>query len=291
MKHEPNNNTVTPLPEGNPRGIKVLMYHRIADDVDLCKTNWTCVHVDDFRKQLVFLRDAGFTAITFDQYRAYLRGAASLPKHPVIISFDDGYLDTYELAFPLLEEFGMKSVVFILGDRTIRTNYWDQYLGITETRLMNRDQILAMHSAGHEFGAHSTTHAKLPRVPHERAWEEISRSKTLIEMLLGKPVQSFCYPYGMLNVRIKDMVRHSGYDIACSVDTGPAAFGDDLLEIRRMTIFSSMGLLMFSMRMRAPFQYYDWTRWKTVYALNEIQGKNHLPEVKRPIRPHSFGTR
>src|ERR1043165_973668 len=104
--HYANDKTFTKT-QGNPRLIKVLMYHRITDSVELARSNWTCVHVDDFRRQLMLLNKWGFSAITFEDYRLFCKGEIALPKRPVIITFDDGYLDTSALAFPILQEFGM----------------------------------------------------------------------------------------------------------------------------------------------------------------------------------------
>src|SRR3990172_10485191 len=98
--------------EGNPRKIKILMYHRIVDDKEANSKHWTCIHVREFRRQLESLERWGFTAITFDDYRLYLQGELNLPRKPVVLTFDDAYLDTYENAFPLLQEYGMRAVIF-----------------------------------------------------------------------------------------------------------------------------------------------------------------------------------
>lgn len=265
---------------GTARSIKVLMYHRIVDDAEVCRNNWTCVHLSVFRKQMLLLHERGFNTVTFDQYRMHRTGKRPLPKHPIIITFDDGYLDTYELAFPVMKKLGMKSVVFVLGDRSIRFNDWDLPLGLPKAELMNAGQIVEMYADGHEIGAHSTTHAKLTRVPEDKAWEEISRSKALLETFLGTTIHSFCYPYGMVNERVKTMVQKAGFDLACSVGSGPAAFGSDLFETRRMTIYNTTSPTTFSLRVRTPSGYYDWTRWKMSQAVRhfrEIRGNNVLP--------------
>ena len=225
---------INPVPragaDGNPNMIKVLMYHRIVEKVEFVKNHWTCVTVDDFHRHLELLTRWGFTAITFEDYRLFLEGALNLPRHPVIITFDDGYKDTYDLAYPLLQEYGMKAVVFVLGDRTIKTNYWDQTLGMKEAQLLGPEEIDQMFQSGIEIGAHSTTHPKLTMIPKEKAWEEISQSKTLLEAQLGAPVRSFCYPYGMVNNTVKQLVRDAGFSIGCSVDSGPVSFGEDQFE-------------------------------------------------------------
>lgn len=248
------------IAEGNPDIIKVLMYHRVVKDRVLSKGHWTCIHAEDFRKHLEFLDRWGFTPITLNDYRLYLDEELNLPRKPVIITFDDGYLDTYENAFPLLQEFGMRAVVFVLGDRSITSNVWDLEGGIAQAPLLEAHHIVELHRGGIEIGAHSLTHARLPLLPRQRLWDEISRPRMNLEILLNQPVWSFSYPFGMLNSVAKKMVMDAGYKFACSVYTGPSTFGMEPFEIRRLAIRNSTKSMGFSLRMLTPYQHYEWLR-------------------------------
>src|SRR5437879_3481834 len=110
--------------------MNVLMYHRIVDDESRAQRHWTCVHVDNLAQQLHMLDRCGFTTITFNDYRLSLSGQVNLPRKPVVISFDDGYLDTYRLAFPVLRELGMKAVVFVVAGKNVKSNIWDRHIGV-----------------------------------------------------------------------------------------------------------------------------------------------------------------
>jgi len=248
--------------EGNPRSIKVLMYHRIVNDKAVSQKHWTSLHVDDFRKQLSLLDQWGYTALSLRDYQMFLDGKLDLPNKPVILTFDDGYLDFYQCAYPLLHEFGFKAVVFVLGERKIKSNFWDERLGIGGAPLMDGRHILELHEEGFEIGSHSLSHARLTELPDDMVWEQVSRSRILLEILLDAPVTSFSYPYGLLNSAVKNAVRESGYTFACSVGSGPAAFNGDCYEIRRITIQSNTGISGFAVRLLTPFQYFDWTRRK-----------------------------
>src|SRR5271169_2825559 len=95
---------------GNPKKIKVIMYHRVVNTISLSLSYPELfIHEDAFHHHLNLLEKWGFTAITFDDYRLFQSGELNLPKKPVIITFDDGYVDTFELAFPILQKFGMKA--------------------------------------------------------------------------------------------------------------------------------------------------------------------------------------
>jgi peptidoglycan/xylan/chitin deacetylase (PgdA/CDA1 family) len=261
--------------EGSPRVIKVLMYHRIVDTEQLSRTHWTCVHTQEFRRHLQLLDHWGFTAITFDDYRLYLAGELNLPRKPVILTFDDGYLDVYKNAFPILKEFGMKAVVFVLGNREIKKNFWDEPLGLPTASLMGEQEILELHAAGFEIGSHTMNHAALTMLSEEEAWEEISRSRMVLEILVNSSVRTFCYPYGNVNGSIKKMVEDAGYTVACSVYTGPATFGIEPFETRRITIPGALGTIGFGIRLSAPYLHYNWVRWKVKCALIGL-GREHL---------------
>ena len=273
MEHEQfqNNKSVC---EGNPHIIKVFMYHRIVEDERLSRSYWTCVHVQEFRKQLQLLDHWGYTPITFNDYKLFCDGELNLPRKPVIFTFDDGYLDTYELAFPLMKEFGMKGVVFVLGDRSIKTNEWDCSLGLAATPLMEGHHIVEMHAAGFEIGSHSMSHPKLPMLTKEKAWEEISRSRIVLEILLNSPVKTFSYPYGLLTNLTGKLVANAGFTFACSVYTGSPTFGVEPYQIRRLTIKNSTGPLSFGIMLRTPYQYFDWLRWKAGCAIADLKKGN-----------------
>ncbi|HET9870599.1 MAG TPA: glycosyltransferase, partial [bacterium] len=119
--------------------LPVLMYHRLAQRAP--ETSRFNLHVTaaDFEDQLAWLKGWGFTPVTFGdlaQKRA--------PRKPVILTFDDGYEDNYQNLFPLLKKHGVRAVVYLLGDRSIRRNEWDIPKGEPEAALLNDAQVREM---------------------------------------------------------------------------------------------------------------------------------------------------
>jgi len=245
-----------------PRNVKVLLYHRIIRDKDKADGDAWTIHESLFRRHLEVLDRCGFTTITFEDYQLSLEGELDLPRKPILITFDDGYAETYEVAFPILLGYGMKAVIYVLADRNITTNVWDGGNGASNLRLMSHQQILELRAAGFEIGSHSLTHPNLTKVPNSQAWEEISRSRMLLEILLNAPVRAFSYPYGFLDVRTKRMAAEAGYRFACAAWSGPARFEDDPFEIRRIVIPRDLGLLGFVARLFPTYQYYRWFWWQ-----------------------------
>ncbi len=269
------------LRQNGSHAIKILVYHRIVKEAGKENSCKFCLHESDFRKHLEWLDRWGFTPITFEDYRVACEKQLELPHKPIILTFDDGYLDTYQVAFPLLQEFGMKAVVFVLGDRSIKTNVWDAHLKLPQAPLLSDNHILEMHEAGMEIGAHSMTHIKLTDVKEECAWEEISRARVLLEILLNAPVLSFSYPYGLVNETVKQMVASAGFVHACSVWSGPAFFGRDVYELRRIPILNSTTASKLAVRVSNLFQYYSWMRW----TAGKILRKKHLGYENEVLAP------
>jgi peptidoglycan/xylan/chitin deacetylase (PgdA/CDA1 family) len=210
--------------------LPVLMYHRLVTQApDFTKFD-LCVTVQDFEKQLLWLKAWGFTPVTFQD----LAGPV-LPAKPIVLTFDDGYEDNYLNLLPLLKKHRVKVVVSILGDRALRQNEWDIPKGEPAVPLLNDAQILEMAASGWvEFGAHSMTHQRLTEASPEQVLRQVEDSKQSLETLLKNPVLSFTYPYGSVNEAIKQAVREAGFNFGLAVGTGPARFSEDLMEIRRI---------------------------------------------------------
>ena len=254
-----------PVRSAHPRvrtvsNIRVLLYHRVvADNVP---ADDFCIPREVFRRQLEFLERMGYTAVTFEDIRLNQEGKINLPRKPVVITFDDGYAEVYSNALPIMQEMGMPGVVFVIGDRSIRSNIWDEEEGMTEVSLLDDHQVLALDRAGFEIGSHSLTHPMLPDVEPERAWTEIQQSRVQLEILLNKPVHTFSYPFGLVNEDLKRMVEEAGYRTGCAAWSGPVAMTKDLFEVRRILVRGSGGVRGLALQMLFPYSYYRWGWWR-----------------------------
>lgn len=241
------------------RNMKVLMYHRVLWKKPENKPNWHYVTVEMFENHMKWLERLGYTAITLADYYLYQKGELSLPAKPIIITFDDGYRDTFENAIPIMLKYNMRAVIFVLGNRSIREATWDALAKNETCMLMNDDQIRMAESLGFEIGAHSMNHKDLVQVAGSELDHEISWSKFHIEQILGKPVLSFAYPYGRVDERVQLAVLESGFEFACGVYTGPAWFGEDHYDIRRIAINNDTGNFNFLLKILTPFEYVEWS--------------------------------
>ena len=74
------------------------------------------LHVDQFREQMEYLHNQGYNTITLAQLYDYLENGTELPNKPIVITFDDGYVDNYKNVLPILKEYNMKATLFMISD-------------------------------------------------------------------------------------------------------------------------------------------------------------------------------
>src|SRR5690606_15080536 len=104
-----------------------LMYHKVPD-INIESRHRIFVNKDNFEKHLQFYKSQGFTTLHFSELAEYWslkRDPSTFPKKPLILTFDDGYIDNLKNAGPLLQKYGFKAVIYLLADNEVRYNYWD----------------------------------------------------------------------------------------------------------------------------------------------------------------------
>src|ERR1700751_3538632 len=105
--------------------LPILMSHKIAHIPAGARPLRNYVLPDQFAAQLDALRRWGYQTISFADWLAYRAGSAPLPRRPIILTFDDGYRSTHDIAWPLLRRFGFTGTVFLVSDLIGKTNTWD----------------------------------------------------------------------------------------------------------------------------------------------------------------------
>ena len=218
------------------------MFHRVVAEAKpgpLYDINFTRENLD---KLMVFLKDKGYETVTFEDLLS-----CPAPSKPILLTFDDGYEDNYLHLFPLLKKHAMRAVIYLLGDRSVPSNFWDLDKGAPEAALMRETQILEMARSGLvEFGGHSMAHSNLVKLGGPEMKKEVGECKGALERLLGKQVLSFAYPFGFFNEEVKKAVAEAGYLFGIAVEWGPDHFGKDLMETRRVCLSPDAGPLEFS---------------------------------------------
>ncbi|MEQ1849708.1 MAG: polysaccharide deacetylase family protein [Candidatus Peribacteraceae bacterium] len=213
--------------------VPILVYHHVRPIAGYAKSTWSykmSVSPEIFQSHLEWLRDLGYTTITLDELVAMREGTLASPAKPVIITFDDNNRSQYEIAFPLLQEYGQRAVFYIISNR------------VDNTAFITRNEIREMADAGMDIQSHSVTHSILTNLSNERLLEELSESKKQLEEVSGKTVSHLAYPLTSHNQRVRDVVREAGYKTATIMDPRNATVKDDWMKLPRIMMTDETNL-------------------------------------------------
>jgi peptidoglycan/xylan/chitin deacetylase (PgdA/CDA1 family)/glycosyltransferase involved in cell wall biosynthesis len=250
-----------------PDFMPVLMYHKIPD-APIATKHQIFVTKENFARHLAYFKSRGLTPITFQDYQDFASGRrrlAEFPRRPIVLTFDDGYLDNYTNLLPLMQQYGYRGVLYLLGDFAVRHNQWDLAADPTEPRadLMSEAQKQAFVAAGWEIGAHTLTHPRLASLPAAEAAHELTQSKAELERRLGITVLSFAYPYGDLNAETKRLAAEAGFTYAVATDSGGMHLEDDRMQIFRINMFPHESASSLFKKTSSWYRrYYRWKRKK-----------------------------
>jgi peptidoglycan/xylan/chitin deacetylase (PgdA/CDA1 family) len=212
--------------------IPILMYHNVAHPSATNRRTFT-VSPDKFEAQLRYLHDHQFTTLTIAQLANFLPSRRALPTKPVVLTFDDGYADFYESAFPILKRYDATASVYVVSN-------WVQLCASPQnnTKMMSWSQLRQLHAEGIEIGAHTHNHVKLDSIAHHQARWEIAHSKQCIEQHLGLGAQvfTFAYPFGRYTSAVSQAVIECGFRAACAVRYDMSSLADKPYELARIIV-------------------------------------------------------
>ncbi len=196
--------------------LPVLLYHRVVPKPPKDDPYGNFVSVASFESQLRWLRDHGYRTVPLPALETVFSGAqaAGLPRRPLAITFDDGYVDNYEHAWPLLKRYGFQATVFVVTDAIGRgSNFDDAY---PRSPMLTAHQIREMSRDGITLGSHTCSHpASLMDLGEIDLARELALSRESLEGLLGAPVTLFAYPHSRHDHRVEKAVARAGYQLAC----------------------------------------------------------------------------
>ncbi|WP_017299502.1 trifunctional glycosyltransferase/class I SAM-dependent methyltransferase/polysaccharide deacetylase [Nodosilinea nodulosa] len=223
--------------------LPILMYHRIAPTGAADLNQWR-LSPEMFAEQLCYLRDAGYYSVSLAAWQKAIATKQPLPGRAIVLTFDDGYLDFFEHAYPALKKYGFSATVFLVADRVGQSNQWDAVYG-EDVQLMDWPQIRQLQAQGIEFGSHTATHRHLTALSIEDIVQESGRSRAILTEELGHPIQTIAYPYGEVDPVVQHLVGACGYTMGLSCRPGHSSFQDTLLLLPRIEVKGSTSLQEF----------------------------------------------
>jgi peptidoglycan/xylan/chitin deacetylase (PgdA/CDA1 family) len=216
--------------------VPVFVYHHVKPNPD----NYIAISPETFEAQLRALKDRGFTGITPEQLGAAIAGKAPLPPKPVLLTFDDGRKNQLRYAVPLLKKYGFTATFFIYPKAIIAGS----------SSFMTRTDLKSLADQGFSVESHTWAHARLRRDRGEsvaafekRVKSELTKPKSWLEAITGKPVRYLAYPLGYYDASVGELVKRAGYDMAFTVDEGTNGLPvSDPYMLKRFSIFKKDGM-------------------------------------------------
>lgn len=228
-----------PTNSGRMVHVLILYYHYIGNNPnpkDKLRDDLS-VTPDKFEAQMNYLSSHNYNSITFDQLYSALKGKASLPDKPVILTFDDGYIDFYVNAYPILKKYNLHATSFIPTGKVGTTYYlyWDQIKEMDASGLIS-------------FQAHTVDHVNLLSLSDAKLRYQIFESKKVLEQQLGKKVNFMAYPYGTADERVWTVVKEAGFVGAAGTWFGSIESEGNLFDMPRIKISGKITLKQFQQK-------------------------------------------
>ena len=182
---------------------------------------------ETFRKQMEWLAKKQLPVVPLNQVREARGGIA--------LTFDDGFRNFYQDAFPVLERHGFPATVFVISDYCGSRNQWPTQprSTIPVLELMTWSEVEQVARAGVTIGCHTATHPHLTALSEHEIERELAVSKAAIEDRIGRGVDSLAYPYGETALHVREVVRRY-FQLACSTRFAAVAPTADLLDLPRL---------------------------------------------------------
>jgi len=209
--------------------VPILMYHHIRIPPPGAKRLERTLTVTpiDFYQQMKALYERGYRTISLKEL------FSGKWEKKFIVTFDDGYKDVIEEAYPILASFGFKATIFVIVNEIGKPGHLDW------------QDIKFLESQGWEVGSHTLNHLNLTHLSTQDMWKEIYMSKSILEKKLGHPIDFISYPSGRFNDEVIKLVQLAGYKGAVSTIPGRVNKVEDIYKLKRVRVNGGTPLSFF----------------------------------------------
>jgi peptidoglycan/xylan/chitin deacetylase (PgdA/CDA1 family) len=215
----------------------ILLYHHVEPTPSSLLYG---INTETFENHLSYLSAHGYHTINLAQLRQAILDGLLLPPQPVIITFDDGNVDNYDYAFPIMQKYGFTGTVYIVANRLASEGY------------LSIEQLQELAAAGWEIGSHSMTHLDLANAPAEQLRQEIIGSRLHLEKEIGVDVLSFAYPFGAFTSTLGKKVENYGYRTGVGLGKNSTHDPGTIYYLSRSVILGTMTMDDFKIILGEP---------------------------------------
>jgi peptidoglycan/xylan/chitin deacetylase (PgdA/CDA1 family) len=231
------------------KGIPVLMYHKF----DELKTDMLTVTKTQFEEHLKYLQVNDYQTITAQNLIDFYEKNTPIPAKPILLTFDDGYLNNLNLAYPILQKFHAKATIFLPTSYIGDTNKWDA----GDEVLMSLSQLKSLDPALIEFGLHSHKHQNFKHLNLAEMEKDLLACQQFFKENNLPFVQALAYPYGgrpkdkFVLKSMKNLFQESGIRAAFRIGNKVNSLKiKDIYEINRIDIRGTDSFFQFKMKLK-----------------------------------------
>ncbi|HYS04826.1 MAG TPA: polysaccharide deacetylase family protein [Candidatus Dormibacteraeota bacterium] len=202
-------------------GLRILTYHRVAED----RQDPFAVSRSDFIRQMETVSQTGAVQPLEEAIEGMSREGDTGPR--IALTFDDGTEDFLSCALPVIRRLGLPATLYVSP------------LRVGERGFLNWEELSAVCRMGVRIGSHGWDHQSLGRLNPDDVWQQVTRSRDVLQDRLGLKVSSLAYPYGTVrdfNDHVKELIRRAGYLSACTSVNGVNRKATDPYELLRTKI-------------------------------------------------------
>ena len=227
------------------QGTPILMYHAFGKPGE--RASRFVLPISRFIQQMDLLKWLGYHVLSLEEFQQYHLNQSLPPARSVVLTFDDGYAEFYDLVYPVLKRNGFAATVFIVSEKIGACNDWTSLPELNGRPLLTSNEIREMAHYDIQFGAHSRTHARLLAMSQDHMQDEIEGSKADLENALHTPITTFAYPYGEFNAEAQDAIRNAGFRGGYSTNKGLNILGSPSFAFHRIEVEGTLSLRRFAM--------------------------------------------
>ena len=221
--------------------VAILVYHSVTATADPGFKRFA-VHPDEFAAQMDYLSGKGYRIMTSSEMVARRVSAERFADPTVVLTFDDAFTDFYSTVLPILVRHGFRATLYVPTGYVGGTARWLAGCGEENRKVLTWQALQEITGEAIEIASHSHTHAQLDRLPDAEVYEEMYRSRCLLEDHLGRSVTGFAYPFGYWNRMVRAAVEAAGYGYACEVGEVMTNPSDNVNTLPRLSVNAGIGV-------------------------------------------------
>lgn len=220
--------------------VPILMYHYVDEeppDAGPYSAGLT-VKTEDFAAQMEYMRENGYHTVDLGEIFLAMAGERELPPRAVALTFDDGGVDNYTRAFPILKQHGFKATFFVITESVGRLGQMDWSM------------LREMALAGMAIGSHTVSHPDLTDLEPTDLMAELVDSRGAIGKEIGVVPYALSYPAGAYDAAVIEAARAAGYRVAVTTNKGEEGNPTGVFEMKRRRVHPTTSLEAFARLLR-----------------------------------------